>query len=115
MDAYHEKIVDLSYLINFTKGDKEKVNKYIGMFRSMAPEMLAAMKGHLAQQQYTELKQTAHALKPQLKYMGIIRSIETIAQIETIAGELKDLHSLNNLVDVLERYIIEALAELNDL
>jgi HPt (histidine-containing phosphotransfer) domain-containing protein len=88
------KHTDLSYLRNLTGGATDKMAKYIRMFLTGAPISIQQMELHLLSNDYSGVKQAAHALKPQLGYFGAKRSEEIVREIERISGDLVDLDRL---------------------
>ena len=75
------KTVDLTFLNSFTGGNPEKIKKYISMFLNYCPGQLTTMQEQLTSQNYDGLRVTAHALKPQITYMGIQSGEELIKKI----------------------------------
>lgn len=86
--------IDLTFLRSFTKGDPEKIRKYIGMFLESAPQQLSLMEQYYAERNWPSLKVAAHSLKPQMNYMGITDLEHTIKDIEFMAGTETNVDSL---------------------
>ncbi len=105
-------VADLTFLNSFAGGDREKVNKYINLFLQHAPAMVSSMEKHLGDADYPSLKTTAHALKPQITYMGIKGGEELIKRIENNAGEQKNTESLPGQLDELKKLLDQAYPEL---
>ena len=80
-------MVDLSFLEKFTKGDKKKMNRYIGMYLNIAPGTFDKMNQNIVEQDWEQLRINAHSLKPQADYMGIPRLKQILIQIENNAPE----------------------------
>ena len=105
-------MVDFSFLESFTKGNTKKINRYINMYLSMAPQTFADLESNLASGDLESVKVTAHSLKPQAEFMGISGLKELLKQIEEQAGagesdnlsamvsEAKSLHE--NAVPILQ-------------
>ena len=64
-------MVDLTFLRQFTKGDKSKMQRYVRMYLDTAPQTLQQMKLSLRSQNWEQLRIQAHSLKPQAEFMGI--------------------------------------------
>ena len=75
-------MVDLSFLKQFTKGDPQKIKRYIKLYLDVAPTTMEEMKRHLIQKDWDQLRIKAHSLKPQTDYMGIIELKEEFTKIE---------------------------------
>ncbi|MDR3681011.1 MAG: tetratricopeptide repeat protein [Flavipsychrobacter sp.] len=106
-----DKITDMHFLMQFTGGKKEKINKYISMFLENAPQLLAKLEHALEAKDYTAVKIAAHSLKPQLSYMGVKEDISHVSLIEQTAGEAH-YERLPELVNILNRVCEKAFCEL---
>ncbi len=85
------KLTDLSYLRSLTGGANDKMIKYIRMFLSGAPISIQQMELYTMSKDWSGLRQTAHALKPQLGYFGAKGSEELVKGIEKMAADQVDL------------------------
>jgi HPt (histidine-containing phosphotransfer) domain-containing protein len=103
---------DLTFLNSFAGGNKDKIAKYVNLFLQHAPAMVSTIEQHLAGKDYASLKTTAHALKPQITYMGIKSAEELIREIEHNAGENKNLDQLPGQVEKLKAILGDAYPEL---
>ena len=107
-----EKVTDMQFLKQFTQGNAEKMNKYIGMFLENGPKLLANVEKGLETKDYPSLKIAAHSLKPQLSYMGVKEEVSHIFLIEQTAGEQAHFDRLPKLVENLKRICAKAFEEL---
>lgn len=105
-------ISDLTFLTSFAGGDKEKIKKYVNLFLNHAPAMMQTIEQHLSGKDYASLKTTAHALKPQITYMGIKTGEDLIKQIEHHAGENTNLDALPGQIARLKGILDQAYPEL---
>jgi len=105
-------VTDLTFLNSFAGGNSEKINKYVNLFIQHAPGMVESMDGHLSNKDYAALKTTAHALKPQITYMGIKTAEDLIREIEQNAGENKNLESIPQQISKLKTILASAYSEL---
>ena len=108
------KTINLTFLNSFTGGNPEKIKKYISMFLNYAPGQLSMMKDQLATGNYDGLRGTAHAMKPQITYMGIQGGEELIKQIETMAGTKTDVERLPDLLGNFHSICEKAMIELKE-
>ncbi len=104
--------IDLTFLQSFTGGNKEKMAKYIGIFLQMCPGQLELMKTHLSAGNYDSVRGTAHALKPQITYMGIKAGEDLIKKIERHAAEKMDVENLPNLLEEFTVLCNQAMVDL---
>ncbi|MCX6274925.1 MAG: Hpt domain-containing protein [Bacteroidetes bacterium] len=104
--------IDLTFLQSFTGGNKDKIAKYIGIFLQMCPGQLELMRTHLASGNYDSVRGTAHALKPQITYMGIKAGEDMIKKIERHAAEKIDVESLPKMLEEFTVLCNQAMVEL---
>jgi HPt (histidine-containing phosphotransfer) domain-containing protein len=108
------KTINLTFLNSFTGGNPEKVKKYISMFLGYCPGQLATMNDQLNAGNYDGLRGTAHALKPQITYMGIQGGDELIKKIEHMAGTKTDVEKLPELFSTFRSLCEQAMIELKE-
>ena len=106
------KTINLTFLNTFTGGNPEKIKKYVLMFINHCPGQLTAMKDQLSNQNYDGLRGTAHALKPQITYMGILGGEELIKKIESMAGTKTDVEKLPELLSNFDTLCQQAIVDL---
>ncbi len=106
------KTIDLTFLNTFTGGNTDKMKKYISMFLNYCPGQLEEMKTQLEAGNYDGLRGTAHALKPQITYMGISGGEELIKKIENLAGTKTDVGLLPEMLDNFHKICNQAIEEL---
>lgn len=111
-----ERITDMTFLNSFTGGNPEKVKKYVNMFLTYCPGQLSAMKDHLATSDLDQLRAVAHALKPQITYMGIKGGEGLIKEIERLASSATDTEKLPEMLgsftDICEKAMVELKNEI---
>lgn len=93
-----DRVTDMTFLNSFTGGNPDKVKKYVTMFLNYCPSQLSAMKTQLDSGNYDQLRATAHALKPQITYMGIKGGEDLIKSIENLAGTKTDVERLPDML-----------------
>lgn len=93
------QLTDLSYLRSLTGGANDKMIKYIRMFLTGAPISMQQMNLYLMSKDYSGLRQTAHALKPQLGYFGAKNSEELVKEIERLSGDQVDVDRIPALLE----------------
>lgn len=93
------QLTDLSYLRSLTGGANDKMIKYIRMFLTGAPISMQQMDLYLVSKDYSGLRQTAHALKPQLGYFGAKGSEELVKEIERLSGDQIDVDRIPALLE----------------
>ena len=109
-----EKAIDLTFLQSFTGGNKDKMAKYINIFLQLCPGQLEAMKTNMAGSNYDGLRATAHALKPQITYMGIKGGEDLIKSIEKHAAEKTETENLPQMLSDFSTLCENAMKELKE-
>jgi HPt (histidine-containing phosphotransfer) domain-containing protein len=109
------KIIHIDFLQSFTNNDSSKMVKYIHMFLETAPGILYTMKMQWSDGDFSNLRTTAHSLKPLLGYMGISGLKEQIIRIEEYAGEGKKPEVIGQLIAEVTTGCQLAFTELEDL
>lgn len=112
MQTNTNSVVDFSTLETFTGSDKNLMKIHINTFLQFAPSQVQKLKEKVQEQNWVELGELAHKLKPKCGYMGIKTAETLLKTIETNAKEQKDLESLPDLVAQSESVIVNAIAEL---
>jgi HPt (histidine-containing phosphotransfer) domain-containing protein len=105
-------LVDLTFLREFCRDDREKMANYIHMFLESAPEQMEDIKSKAGQGNWNAVKAAAHALKPQVKFMGLAAIQPIIEQIESDTHADSSLASILPLISHLERLLERSSNEL---
>lgn len=108
-----KKITDFRFLISFAGNDLNKQKKYILIFLDNTPKLVNQLHLGLQNKDYAQIKNAAHTLKSQLKYMGIQEEISHAAEIEQLAKLEGDLNTLTNLIHILDEICKTSYEELN--
>ncbi|MES2479148.1 MAG: ATP-binding protein [Bacteroidota bacterium] len=111
--AIPDKVIDMNFLQQFTKGDAAKQNKYILMFLENAPKLLTQLHLGLSNNDFEMIKIAAHSLKPQLSYMGVTEDVSNVFMLEQSAGETAHQSLIPDLVQHVEKVCNKAFEELN--
>lgn len=109
-----EHVTDMQFLRQFTGGNMEKQQKYVGMFLDNAPKLLDSIDRAMNAKDYPAVKIAAHSLKPQLSYMGVKEDVSNIFLIEQSAGETAHHDTLPALIVNLKRLCTKAFDELRN-
>ena len=107
-----KQLTDLSYLRSLTGGANDKISKYIRMFLTGAPISMQQMELYALSKDWSGLKGTAHALKPQLGYFGANGAEDLLKNIERMAGEQVDLEQIPASLDNFKTQLDLISAEL---
>lgn len=80
-------MVDLTFLEKFTKGNTTKMKRYISMYLDGTPKLFEDMENHLKEENWEQLRISAHSLKPQAELIGIPSLKESLIKIENAVKE----------------------------
>lgn len=83
-----EVVIDLAYLERFSKGDRSRMAKYIGLYLDGAPALFARLSDCQARGDAEGLGIAAHSLRTQVNLMGAGRLHELLTAIERDTGTL---------------------------
>jgi len=75
-------MIDLTFLKKFTKGDSEKMKRYISLYLEVASQTFEEMKRNFDDKDWEQLRINAHSLKPQADFMGIPTLKNELIEIE---------------------------------
>src|SRR5580765_5335674 len=103
---------DLSFLRNYSGGDKELMRKFIQSFLTRTPETIRQMENALAIQDFHAVTSLAHNLRPQLSYMGIAKATDLVKSIEEAAKAAKETEDLPVKLNMVKEIVLKAFEEL---
>lgn len=78
-------MVDLGFLEKFTKGDTQKMKRYINLYIELALQTFQQMQKNIEEKDWEQLRINAHSLKPQADFMGIPTLKNALISIEEAA------------------------------
>ncbi len=90
--------LNLSFLYRFTKGKETKIKRYISMYLQQAPNLLEKMRQQLDDKDYSALAITAHSLKPQAEFMGLLDLKNILMKVEALGKAQAQQEELMALV-----------------
>lgn len=104
-DKENHMLIDLTFLKEFCKYDREKMANYIHMFLESAPEQMENMKSDAGSGNWKGVRSAAHSLKPQLTFIGAGYIQPLIEKIENAATSDKAPVETLSLLYKLEEYL----------
>ena len=106
------QLTDLSYLRSLTGSETDKMAKYIRMFLTGAPISIQQMDLYSLSKDWSGVKQTAHALKPQLGYFGARGAEEILKEIERMADDQVELEKIPRQIENFRQQFEQINSEL---
>ena len=114
---WNTTVVNPQELINISRGDKNRMLKYLYQFQTLIPQRIDALNESLKTGDRKMVRQLLHQMSPQLQFFGVEDVVEPIRRLEheyeTIPFE--DLSSLvNNILTKLNLAIKDVDSILKD-
>ncbi|MFZ4589433.1 MAG: ATP-binding protein [Ignavibacteria bacterium] len=103
---------DLNNLIEMSRNNKEFMKKMINLFIETIPVVVAEIKEDYHNQNWENLGNNAHKIKPSISIFNITESRKYIAEIEHNANNVKDISVMENLIFKLENEILSVIEDL---
>jgi PAS domain S-box-containing protein len=82
-----EHTINLSYLKSIADGNDGFIIEMIEMFLNKTPEALEKMEACFRQQNWEELRQIAHRIKPSFGYVGLATTQQMLGEIEKLSED----------------------------
>ena len=88
--------IDLQNLITISRGDKNRMLKYLNQFQELIPQRIESLKSSLEVEDRKTTRQILHQMSPQLQFFGIPDVVTPIRRLEHEyrTMPLEDLKSL---------------------
>ena len=111
-----EKMIDLSYLLRLSNGNKVFVKEMIALFLSENPEEIKSLDQAIHEKDYDTIKATAHKLRSTIPFIGIDKFIEKeVSEIETLAAEHAEMQEIEIRFEKIKSVCEKACIELTTL
>ncbi|MEM1283266.1 MAG: Hpt domain-containing protein [Bacteroidota bacterium] len=108
------ELIDLKNIKQVSRGNKDRMEKYLRQFASLIPERTEMIREALDSKDRAQVRQLIHKMSPQIQFFGMDEVVELKNQLEM--GYLKmDFQDLENMVNRLLEQLSMALVEVNDL
>lgn len=93
-------------------GDEQMVKKFLAMFCEQTPQQLKTMKDSATAGEWEMVSVTAHAIKSQLRYLGLDELAESAWKIESLAESAVEKEAIPGRIASLENSIDAIIREL---
>jgi HPt (histidine-containing phosphotransfer) domain-containing protein len=97
---WNTKIVNPKELIYISRGDKNRMLKYLYQFQTLIPERIEALKLSLKDKDRKKVRQLLHQMTPQLQFFGIEGVVQPIKKLELEYATIS-FEDLTTLVDAI--------------
>lgn len=106
-----DSIVNLSDLLELSRGNNSFVREMIDIFVEQNPLDLKQLEDAGAIAKYNTIRAVAHRMKTSIGFMGIKNLLPTLTQIETMAENRKDIDEINRLLAEVRNNCTKAIEE----
>ena len=79
---WNTTVVNPQELINISRGDKNRMLKYLYQFQALIPARIEALNESLKIEDRKKVRQLLHQMTPQLQFFGIDGVVEPIKKLE---------------------------------
>ena len=107
-------ITSLEFLRDFTEGDEERIDKYVGMYLDSAQKNVPKLEELLNEEKWDELKILIHSMKPHFDFMGMKGTRALAERIEELLVEKKELDVIPEKIKSLKQNIDQSILELKN-
>jgi PAS domain S-box-containing protein len=107
--------LDLKNLYELTGGDEDLLKEIMELFLDQTPELMGNVISHFKSNEYDQVKEFSHTLKPTFTYVGMEKATELAEQIELLAGKNNpDAEKLEELINELNVICTQAINKVKE-
>ena len=88
------------------------IKDFITLFLQNAPESIQALQQHLKKEEWEQMRQVAHKIKPSFNYLGLKNLHQAAASIEEYTKQETKHHEIPGLIDLIVKTTKVAFKEL---
>lgn len=92
---------NMDYLIDLSGGNTQLIREIIVLFIKQTPIDMELLSNYIQQGEWEKAYKQAHHIKPTLAYVGANQMREELQEIESLAKNRQELHSLPGKFDNL--------------
>lgn len=105
-------IYNLDKLNEMADGDEDFINSVISVFLEEVPQDLEGLESALEQQNYEQVYQLAHKIKPNVDLLGMEQTRAVALQIETLGKSSANMNEIQKVFPILKKDIHQVVSEL---
>jgi len=107
-----DQYFDLSFLLEIADGSNEFIVESIDMFLQQTPELMWAIYNAMRAQDRVVLAQSAHKLKPNLGFFGMLIAQAMMQEIEAMAKNGDDMSAIEAKFNTVKGIVAPSLEKL---
>ncbi len=105
-------IYNLDKINEMAGGDEDFINSVISVFLEEVPQDLEGLENALAQQNYEQVYQLAHKIKPNVDLLGMEQTRAIALQIETLGKNEANMSEIRDIFPTLKKDVHQVISEL---
>ena len=105
-------IYSLDKINEMAEGDEEFVQSVISVFLEEVPNDLAALETALEKENYEQVYQLAHKIKPNVDLLGMEQTRAAALEIETLGKNSANMAEIQKVFPKLQKDIAQVVGEL---
>ncbi len=111
---FPQKVTDLKYLKDVSKGDANFIKEMIDIFLSETPDEVIQLEKAIAQTDFEKIHSISHHMKSTIPFVGLDLIIgNELIQIETLAFDRKEIDTIQTCFTKVKAVMQQAHQELS--
>lgn len=106
------RLTNLNFLKEMSDENDSFIKDFITLFLQNAPESIQALQQHLKKEEWEQMRQVAHKIKPSFNYLGLKNLHQAAASIEEYTKQETKHHEIPGLIDLIVKTTKVAFKEL---
>ncbi len=108
----HQEVTNMDFLHQFTEGNRQRMDKYIGLYLKLLPENKAKIETALEANDLKALVKVIHAIRPHLNYMGMSHAAKLAEKVE---NNIREETCLEEVPEMTAEILAQCAASVNEL
>jgi HPt (histidine-containing phosphotransfer) domain-containing protein len=109
---WNSAYIDLEKLIQLSRGEKDRIVKYMNQFQKLIPERMIKLKDAAHSEERDQMRKQLHKMGPQLQFFGIPNATQVVHQLENEIQTL-DIEELKSMINNLMLNVNNAMNEVD--
>lgn len=107
-------IYSLDKIKEMADGDEEFISSVVSVFLEEVPQDLESLEKALASDDYEQVYQLAHKIKPNVDLLGMEQTRAAALEMETLGKSETNMEAIKNVFPSLKKDIEQVVAELKN-
>lgn len=110
----HQKLYNLELIHLMSGQDQAFVQKMVRLFLELMPGLLERLKKGIDEENYSEIKLTAHKMISSIEMVGIELIKPVVRSIEKMAADKNDIQEIKVTFDYMENIIQKVIQQIEE-